>query len=174
MSVSQLYFITKAGSSGEVYENFSALEAVYPRGSKAVATGVNDHPLVCFPEDEDGFADFAGVMPELGTFKLSIYWTSDADSGDVLWQVSFERDNATLTTPQANLNVNSFAPPKTVLDAAPSAVGLIRKSSIVFTPAEAAGVLPLEPYRMRVRRDAGQGLDTLQGDAQLLCVTFSK
>jgi len=169
-NLSQLYFIGMASNVDSVLDYFTADDAVYPQGAEAAARGRNNHPLVIFPKDENTPVDFPGVLSRAGDVLLNLVWAATAIVGDVLWDVSWERDNPTFGPPQANLDVNSFAPSKTVLSPAPTASGLLREASITFTSAEMGSLLPGEPYRIRVRRNAGVALDKMAGDAQLFRV----
>jgi len=169
---SQLYFIGKAASAAKVLDYFTASDAVYPVGSPATSKGRNSHPLVVYPQGQLSYVDFQGVLPDSGIVEVSLLWAATAVLGSVLWQVAWERDNATQFIPQANLDVNSFAPDKGVLSPAPMVSGLLRKASITFTPAETGGILPGEAYRIRVSRNAVLATDTLMGDAQLFRVVL--
>jgi hypothetical protein len=113
------------------------------------------------------------VLPPSGIVRVILDWAATVVLGDVLWSVAWERDNPTFFVPQADLDLDSFAPAKTVLSAAPTISGLLREASVTFTPAERGGLLPGEPYRLRVRRDAGVGTDTMLGDAQLFRVILA-
>jgi hypothetical protein len=169
---SQLYFISKAGASSPVLDYFTAQDAVFPLGTKAFTGNRNNHPLILFPGAEVGYVDLQGVLPPCGIVKLSIYWSALATLGNVLWNMAWERDNATFFFPQADLDVDTFAPSKTVLSPAPAVTGLIREASITFTPAERGGTVPGEPYRVRVKRTAGVAPDTMVGEAQLFRVVL--
>jgi hypothetical protein len=170
MNKSQLYFIGKAAGANAALDYFTANDAVYPRLSKASAVSRNSHPLVGFPESQEAFVDFPGVLPDSGIVTVELLWATTVVLGNVLWALSWERDNPTFGPPQENLDINWFAPSKTVLSPAPSASGLLRQASITFTPAEMGGILPGEAYRLRAYRNAGVGPDDLVATAQLFRV----
>lgn len=170
MNFSRAYFFSKAAGSSVVLDYFTAEDAAFPRFTKAFSVGRNNHPLIVFPQNEVAFVDFAGVLPPSGLVDVTIYWAATVGVGDVLWEVAWERDNATFFLPQADLDIDSFAPSKTVLSLAPAVVGTIRKASISFTPVEMGDTMPGEPYRLRVKRDAGIFTDNMAGDAQLFRV----
>jgi hypothetical protein len=169
---SQLYFIGKAAGSSKVLDYWTADDAVFPRSTKCFSLGRNNHPLIVFPEGETGFVDFQGVLPPSGILKVILFWASTVGIGDVLWEVAWERDNATVLIPQADLDVDSFAASKTVSSTAPSVSGTLREASIVFTPVEMGGTLPGDPYRLRVKRNSGVFPDFMPGDAQLFRVVI--
>jgi hypothetical protein len=167
---SQLYFIGKAATTAKVLDYFTANDAVY--SGNATSVGRNKHPLVVYPQGQLNYVDFHGVLPESGVLKVSLIWAATVPVGSVLWQVAWERDNPTIFAPQENLDVDSFAPDKGVVSLAPLISGLLREASLLFTPAETGGVLPGEPYRIRVTRNGLLGSDTLNGDAQLFRVVL--
>lgn len=172
-NLSQLYFIGKAAGTSNVLDYFTPNDAVYSQGSAAVPFVRNRHPLVVYPEGEDAYVDFQGALPPSGIVKVVLDWAATVAVGNVLWSVAWERDNPTFFVPQENLDVDMFAPAKTVVSAAPTISGLLREASVTFTPAEMNGLLPGEPYRLRVRRNAGVGTDTMLGDAQLFRVILA-
>jgi hypothetical protein len=168
---SQLYFIDSTVAAAKVLDYFTANDAVYPAAvTDANSTGRNNHPLVAYPKAELTFVDFHGVLPESGLIKVSLIWAATIAAGSVLWEVAWERDNSTVLLPQVDLDVDSFAPAKGVVSAAPLAPGLLREAALVFTPPEIGSILPGEPYRLRVTRNGLLGSDTLDGDAQLFRV----
>jgi hypothetical protein len=168
---SQLYFIGKSASAAKAFDYFTANDAVYPAGLADInALGRNNHPLVAYPKAELTYVDFHGVLSEAGLIKVSLIWAATSAAGSVLWEVAWERDNPTVLLPQANLDVDSFAPAKGVVAAAPLAAGLLRECSLIFTPVEKGGILAGEPYRLRVTRNGLLGSDTLDGEAQLFRV----
>jgi hypothetical protein len=169
---SQLYFIGAPAGASSVLDYFTATDAVHPVGSAAVAVGRNNHPLVAYPAAQLGYVDFPGVLPPSGIVKLALYWAATVAVGDVLWDVAWERDNATFVFPQVNLDFDAFALSKVALSPAPVISGLLREAVINFTPAEMGGILPGEPYRIRVKRNAGVAPDTMAGDAQLFRVVL--
>lgn len=166
------FFIAAVAGSGDSLDYFTAQDAVFAGSTKAFSAGRNNHPLVIYPEDEIGFVDFPGVLAPEGIVKVTLYWAATVTIGNVLWEVAWERDNATFFIPQEDLDLDSFAPSKTVLSPAPIVSGTLREASLIFTPAERGGTLPGEPYRLRVKRSAGTSPDPMPGDAQLFRVVI--
>jgi len=150
---------------------FGAASAVYPRTSTAFSVGRNSQPLTVFPSSQIAFVDFPGVLLHSGDLDVELLWTTPATVvGSALWSLSWERDNPTFGPPQEDVDVDAFAPTKSVLSPAPSASGLLRSASISFTPAERGGILLGEACRLRVYRDAGTEPDDLATAAQLFRV----
>jgi len=160
-----------------VFDYFTATDAVFVTASPALGVIRNSHPLVVYPYSALGpitaDADFQGVryvwlLPISGNILVRLLWAAEtAIAGGVEWFVAFERDDAL----GVNLNVNSFAPAKSVVSAAPPVAGQLREAQITFTPAEYDGILAGEAYRMRISRTSGgAGPDTMLDDAQLFRV----
>jgi hypothetical protein len=166
------FYIKAALGWSDVLDYFTAENAVFPQGTKAFSVGRNSHPLIVYPESEVAFVDFPGVLTPSGLVKVTLYWAALVNVGNVLWELAWERDNATVFIPQADLDINSFAASKTVVSPAPVLSGTLREASIVFTPAERGGTVPGEPYRLRVKRSAGTFPDFMPGDAQLFRVVI--
>jgi hypothetical protein len=174
--MAQSIFIPKATTADLAsLDYFTPKDAVYPAGTGCVPAAVNKHPLINFPATlgSDNAIFFEGVM---GTdwgeslIALDIYWVSPVTVGDVVWFVSWERDNALPFG--VDLAVDSYGSEKALVAPAPPAYAQIRKSSVVFTQAQADDLAAGDPFRLRIRRDGGSLLDTLAGDAQLFRVYY--
>jgi len=168
---SQLYFIRGAADTAEALDYFCPRDAAYPAGTPAVPVGVNNHPLVSFPQAVVSYVDFSGVLPPSGIVRLLIYWAATVAAGDVLWGAAWERDDA---DGGVDLDINSFDTAKTVTSTAPVNVGELRVAQIDFTPDEMGGVQPGEPYRLRVSRSGGVAPDNMAGNAQLFRVILTE
>lgn len=166
---SQVYFITRSAvSGGGAFDYFTMVDAVIPVGSDALAVGNNNHPLMSCGAVDDSFVDFPGVALHTGPTQVAIFWSASVIVGDTNWIVSWERDAAL----SVNLGVDSFAPTKTVVSAAPPVVGQLRKATLSFTQAEMGGVAQDDPYRLRIRRLGGVAPDTMGGSANLFRVAL--
>jgi hypothetical protein len=167
MAQAQSIFIPKIGISDlAALDYWTANDAVYPAGDAGVASGRNNHLLTIYPKDENTSRFFVGVMGKdygSGVITLDIFWAAPVATGNVVWFVSWERDNP--DPAGVDLDVDSFAAEKSVVSAAPPATKL-QKATLFFSKAEADGVEPGDPFRIRVRRSGGVMLDTLAGDAQ--------
>jgi len=172
MAQAQSIFIPKASNADlAALDYFTAWDFVF-NASSGVATQRNNHSLATFPPgDTNGY--FAGVMGEDYdgvAIAVSLFWVAPAIVGDVVWFVSWERDNA--LPGGANVDVDSYAAAKAVVSAAPGVTGEIQKATILFTAAEADGIVGGDPYRLRIRRDSGVLSDTMPGEAQLFRVSL--
>ena len=97
---------------------------------------------------------------------VTMVWTGKtADSGNVVWNVAFER----LAENDLDVDGDSFATAKTVTGAALTS-GKLTYSEITFANSEIDGVLADESFRLKVTRNTADGADTMAGDAQLLLV----
>lgn len=170
-----LIFIPKIGANNlAALDYFTAHEAsFFDTGVAPAPVDRNKHTLLAFPDNDSASLFFPGIMgKDWGDFLITItlFWSAPSIVDDVVWFVSWERDSAIPIAPLANLDVTSFAAEKSVTSVAPPVTGQIREASIVFTKPEADDLNPGDPYRLRIRRDGGQGADTLAGDAQLFRV----
>lgn len=173
---SRAYFITKgSGSAGDVLDYFTAEDAVFPQGSAAFSQGLNNHPLIVYPNFTTAFVDFPGVVYPSGIVRVHLFWAATVlVLGDVNWMVSWERDDpSTLFVPGVNLTLDSFAASKSQADLAPVVFGRLHETEIIFTPLEMDSVIVGNPYRLRVRRQGGIPPDTLDGDALLFRVSVT-
>lgn len=174
--MAQSIFIPKAatGSDLAALDYFTASDAVYPADTACAPAGANQHPLVAFPDDDaSNNVFFPGVMGQDyggGFLTVSLFWVAPATMGDVVWFVSWERDNA--LPGGANLNADSYGIEKSIVSVSPGVSGEIQKAIIIFTAAEADGIVGGDPYRLRVRRNSSVLFDTLVGGARLFRVSF--
>lgn len=116
-------------------------------------------------------AVFSGVLPRNYSgngLTVSINWAADgATTGDVVWGASIERhaDDA------QDLDSDSFAAEQTVTDTTASADGETVYSLIAFTNgAQMDSLAVSERFRLKIRRVATDGADTLTVDAQIFSV----
>jgi hypothetical protein len=88
-------------------------------------------------------------------------------TGSVKWNAAFERHQAGTD----DLDTDSFATAQTAAGAAPTTDGSTQYTSIAFTSGAQMDSLAVgESFRLKITRDAGDGTDTMTGDAELLCV----
>lgn len=149
---------------------YTALDAVFPSGQSpgAAAVGLNNHPLVGFAEDENEWIFFGNCLAAdynpAATLRVTIFWVAEsAVAGDVVWFLAWERDNVA----GQNITADGFAAEKSVVSTAPGVVGVIQSAVLNFTQAEADAIAAGDPYRIRLRRFGGDGVDDMTGDAQL-------
>jgi hypothetical protein len=95
----------------------------------------------------------------------SIEWTGDTalTTGAVVWGISFERRDTSL-----DFDADSFASEKTVTSTTSATSGAPIYAEIAFTNGAEIDSLSIgEEFRLKIRRVASDGADTLAGDAQL-------
>ena len=112
---------------------------------------------------------FSGVMPrnyDGGGVTVTIGWSSDATSGNVIWGVAFK----SVSDDADDLDSKAFAAPnESSADATASAAGEVAYTTITFTDgADMDSVAAGELFRLRISRDAAS--DDATGDAELLAV----
>jgi hypothetical protein len=160
-------------SDTNALDYFTADDAIFPTVRPAGIVGRNNHPLITYVDAAEQNIHFAGVMGKDyngGLIVLDIFWAAAAAvAGAVDWKVAWERENS---GGPFDLDANTFAAQKTVTSVAPASSGELQKATLVFSQAEADGVAPGDPYRIRVRRDGGVAPDTMAGIAQLFRVTL--
>lgn len=161
-------FIPKVSSADlAAIDFFTWQDAVLPQAPEPHAVQRNNHGLLAFPDTGSNSVYFPGVIGKdwgESFISLDIFWAAPLTVGNVVWFVSWERDSALPLS--VNLDVDSYGPEKSVLSVAPPVSGELRKASLVFTQAEADGLAAGDPFRLRLRRDGDEILDTLTGDAQ--------
>ncbi len=149
---------------------FQAGDATLPATEPASTATRNDHPLIAYALGSIQRALFHGVMPadySGGQLTTRLDWVAaTATSGNVRWEVQFERLNAG----GIDIDTNGFATAQLANATAPGVSGVIARASIIFPNAQADGIPPGQASRLRVTR-AG-GTDTMLGDAQLLRVSI--
>jgi len=167
---SQLYFIGKPGTGGS--RSIQMNNAVFPKdGFSADLSVVNNHPLIIYPDDQSTYVFFEDVASSLYSglgATLHLFWTANSNIDDVVWYLSFERDNPL----GQNIYFDSFAPEVPSISPAAPVVGRIRKVTFNLTNADLDGIVAGDPFRVRVRRDGGVGFDNMVGDAQLFRIAM--
>jgi hypothetical protein len=145
-----------------------------PASNYATLDTRNQHPVLDFDAGTNESAVFGGVMPRnYGGNGVTVYLhyaMSIATSGDVDWDVVFER----VGDQQQDIDSDGFASAKSVNDTTvPGTSGLVDVVSISFSDgAEMDNVAAGESFRVKVTRDAAN--DDAAGDAELLFVEIKE
>lgn len=130
----------------------------------------NNQIILDYDATTEEAAIFRGVLPSNyagAGFTVGIRWAaSGVTTGNVVWGVSFERQQAD----SHDMDADSFATEKTVTDAAPGTDGQHTKAEITFSNSEIDGLLAGELFRVKVARKAADASDTMAADAELLGV----
>jgi hypothetical protein len=154
-------------ASGETLQIFHPYNNEPPSTNYATLDTRNNHPILNFDKDTDESAIFSSILPRNyadGGITVYIHWSADGVTiNDVVWDVSFER----IGTAQ-DLDVDSFAAVQSVTDTAPGTDGFVAIANIPFTNgAQMDSIAIGEEYRLKITRDANNGSDDLDADAQL-------
>jgi hypothetical protein len=151
-------------ASGNTLAVFLAVDNVPPTANFATPDTRNMHPVLDFDVSAVESAIFHGILPRQysgGGLTVTLYWQgTTGTSGNVVWNVSFERLGAS----GQDLDSNSFASAQTATTTAPATSGVQQSTVIPFTSgAQMASLLAGESFRLKVTRNGG----TMAGDAEL-------
>lgn len=149
---------------------FDANDAIYPASDPAVADSRNGHPIISF---DDTVAENVLFNPAMfssysgGDISVDIDWVAEtATTGGVTWGIEIERN-----APGGNdIDSDSFDTQQTGTSATNATSGVITRTTITLTQAEADAIEASDAYRMRVQRVVGDGGDDMADDAQILRV----
>ena len=161
-------------ASGDTLCVFRATDYVPPTSAYATLDTRNLHSVLDFDAAANESAVFSSVLPaNYGGGGLTVhihYAMSSATSGDIDWDVSFER----IGDQQQDLDSDSFAAVNSVDNTTvPGTSGNVDVVSITFTDgADMDSVAAGEEFRLKVTRDAFA--DTAAGDAELTKVVIKE
>lgn len=157
-------------ASGDTLAVFTPLHNEPPASGYATLDTRNSHPVLDLDAAANEDAVFSGVMPQHyaggGVTVYLHYAMSSATSGDVDWDVAFER----IGDQQLDIDGDSFAAVNSADNTVvPGTSGLVDVVSVAFTAgADMDSVAAGESFRLKVTRDAAS--DTATGDAELIKV----
>lgn len=157
-------------ASGDTLLIFTALFDEPPASNAASLDLRNNHPVLDFDASTNEDAVFRAVMPQSyaggGVTVYLHYAMSSATSGDIDWDVSFER----IGDQQLDIDADSFAAVNSVDNTTvPATSGNVDVVSVTFTNgADMDSVAAGEGFRIKVTRDAAS--DTATGDAEVVTV----
>ncbi len=103
-----------------------------------------------------------------GSLRIDIDWIAAAVVGDVRWGVQWERLNAG----GPDLDSDSFAAARFAISTTNGTSGIITRTQITFTQAQADGITAEDSFRLLLFRDAGDVGDDLIGDAQMVRIAI--
>lgn len=160
---------TPSGGAPSQLVSFMANDATIAASGPS-AKARNGHPVINFDDTTAESVYFHSVMSldyAAGNITVDIHWVAlTATSGSVVWGVEFERDAAG----GQDIDSDGFATQQTGTSATNGTSGVITKTSITLTQAQADSIAAGDAFRLRVQRVAANGSDTMSGDAQLLRV----
>ena len=157
-------------ASGDTLFVFTPLHNEPPSSNAATIDLRNQHPMLDFDATTNEDAIFATVLPQnydAGGVTVYIHYAmSSATSGDIDWDVAWER----IGDQQLDIDADSFAAVNSVDNTTvPATSGNVDIVSVAFTDgADMDSVAEGESFRIKVTRDAAS--DTAAGDAELVKV----
>lgn len=158
-------------ASGDTLLTFMPGANAPPTSNPALPDRRNGHNVLDFDDTTNEDAIFEGVMPQhyAGTTGITVYIhysMSTATSGDIDWDVSWER----VGDQQLDIDADSFAAANSVDNTTvPATSGFVDIVNVAFTDgADMDSVAVGEKFRLKVTRDAAS--DTSSGDAELHAV----
>jgi hypothetical protein len=165
--------IGAAASGGSQMEKFDANLAIFPSSNPAQATSRNGHPLLAFDDTTAESVIFIGSLSEDydsgSDLLVRIDWVAaTAIIGAVTWGVEVEA-NAPAGT---DLDADSFDTQQTGNDTTSGTSGVIVRTTITLTNAEADAIAAGNAFRLRLQRLPADGSDDLVGDAQVRAVSL--
>jgi hypothetical protein len=146
-----------------------------PASNWATPIARNSQLALAFDDSTAQSALFSDVLPRNyggGGITLSLLWASaSATSGNVVWAASFERFQSNTTS----LDSDSFASEQSITVACPGTSGLGFYSTIAFTDGSQINSIAVgERFRLKIRRDAANGSDTMTGNAEIVSVELKE
>lgn len=140
-------------ASGDTLLVFTPLGNEPPSASAAIITLVNNIPVLSFsPTGANEAALFSAILPSFysgGGIKVKIHYAmATATSGSIIWEVSFDRKEAT-----SSINSDGFGGIGTITQTVPGTNLLIAKAEISFADgAEINSVAIGDFVRVKIRR----------------------
>jgi hypothetical protein len=145
-------------ASGDTLLIFTPLHNEPPASNPATLDTRNSHPVLDFDASTNEDAVFSAVMPRsyAGTTGITVYIhyaMSSATSGDIDWDVAFER----IGDQQQDIDSDGFAAANSVDNTTvPGTSGNVDIVNVTFTDgADMDSVAVGEGFRMKITRDAG-------------------
>lgn len=154
-------------ASGDSLVAFTPQANEPPASNFATLDTRNQHPVLDFDGTTNESAVFSAIMPQhyagSGVTVYLHYAMTSATTGDVDWDVAFER----IGDQQQDIDSDGFATVQSVDNTTvPGTSGNVDIVSVAFTDgAQMDSVAVGEGFRVKVTRDAAS--DTASGDAEL-------
>ena len=165
-----LEFVDSVEASGFTL-HFDANDALFPDSDPAVADSRNNNPILGFDDATAESIVFNNTIPNsYGSedINIDIDWIAAiATTGGVTWGVEVERN-----TPGGNdIDSDSFDTQQTGNSDTNATSGIITRTTITLTQAEADAVAANDSFRLRIQRVVSDGDDDMTGDAQIVKVS---
>lgn len=150
--------------------SFNANDGIYTGSNPATANSRNGHPIISFEDTVAKSVVFEFSIPANysgGDISIDIDWVAEsATTGGVTWGIEIERN-----APGGNdIDSDSFAVQQTGTSTTNGTSGVITRTTITLTQAEADAIEALDSYRMRLQRVVGDVGDDMSDDAQIIRV----
>ena len=161
-------------ASGDTLCRFIPQMGEPPLSNYATIDHRNNHPVLDFDGTTNESTVFSDVMPRnYGGGGVTVYLhysMSSATSGDIDWDVAFER----IGDQQQDIDSDSFAAVNSVDNTTvPGTSGNVDIVNVAFTDgADMDSVAVGEGFRLKITRDAAS--DTASGDAELRFVEIKE
>jgi len=161
-------------ASGDTLLVFTPQANQPPASNYATLDTRNNHLVLDFDDTTNESAVFSGVLPRTyasGGLTVYIHYSmTSAISGDIDWQVAFER----IGDQVLDIDADSFATAQSVINTiVPATSGLVDIVNIAFTDGAQIDSLAVgESFRLKLTRDAVS--DTAVGDAELVSVEIKE
>lgn len=161
-------------ASGDTLVIFTALANEPTSSNYATLDTRNQHPVLDFDDTTNEDAVFSSIMPRAyagGGVTVYIHYSmTSATSGDIDWDVAFER----IGDAQQDVDSDGFAAVNSTDNTTvPGTSGHVDIVNITFTDgADMDSVAVGEKFRIKVTRDASS--DTATGDAELHAIEIKE
>lgn len=163
--------VGSSGGGGAQLFRHDVNDAIFPPTDPAQAESRNAHPIASFDDTTAEALIFNGLMSNdyaEGDFNVDIDWVAaSATTGGVTWGVSVER----LAPGGQDIDSDGFAAQQTGTSTTNATSGVITRTTITLTQAQADLIEAGDRYRIEIERVVGDGGDTMIGDAQIVGVT---
>jgi len=161
-------------ASGDTLLIFTPLNNEPPSTYIATLDLRNNHPVLDLDDATWQDAVFTAILPRAysgGGLTVTVWFTmSSATSGNVMWDVFFERIGEV-----QDIDSDNFGGYLSKVQAVAGTCGVVAKAEIAFNDgAQMKNLLAGELFRLKVRRDGSDGNDTASGDAELLAVEIKE
>jgi len=151
--------------------SFDANDAIFPDSNPAVAASRNNHPILGFDDTTAESIVFNETIPNsysAESINVDIDWVAEAaTTGGVTWGVEVEAN----ASGGNDIDSDSFDTQQTGNSDTNATSGVITRTTITLTQAEADNVAANDSFRLRIQRVVSDGDDDMTDDAQIVKVS---
>jgi hypothetical protein len=155
---------------GDTLGTWGPTAASPPAAGFATLDVRNGHVVLDFDAAADEAAIFSGLYPAHyggGDLQVELLWAAtSAISGAVQWNAAIEHTTST------DIDGDGFGAASTATATTAATSGVLTKSTLTITAANAGDPVAGAAFRIKVTRDADNAADTMSGDAELWSVHF--